>query len=89
MDRLPKVFANPINKEINNEQKYFRSDKDIPSKITVYDIDNIINSNRFNYMTRLRINGLEKKVIKRVNNYLLTIDNEKILIDSIKSIEAI
>lgn len=89
MDRLPKVFANPINKEINNEQKYFRSDKDIPSKITVYDIDNIINSNRFNYMTRLRINGLEKKVIKRVNNYLLTIDNEKILIDSIKSIEII
>lgn len=89
MDRLPKVFANPINKEINNEQKYFRSDKDIPSKITVYDIDNIINSNRFNYMTRLRINGLEKKVIKRVNNYLLTIDNEKILIDSIRSIEAI
>lgn len=89
MDRLPKVFANPINKEINNEQKYFRSDKDIPSKITVYDIDNIINSNRFNYMTRLRINGLEKKVIKRVNNYLLTIDNEKILIDSIRSIEVI
>lgn len=89
MDRLPKVFANPINKEINNEQKYFRSDKDIPSKITVYDIDNIINSNRFNYMTRLRINGLEKKVIKRVNNYLLTIDNEKILIDGIKSIEVI
>lgn len=89
MDRLPKVFANPINKEINNEQKYFRSDKDVPSKITVYDIDNIINSNRFNYMTRLRINGLEKKVIKRVNNYLLTIDNEKILIDGIKSIEVI
>ena len=89
MDRLPKVFANPINKEINNEQKYFRSDKDILSKITVYDIDNIINSNRFNYMTRLRINGLEKKVIKRVNNYLLTIDNEKILIDGIKSIEVI
>ena len=89
MDRLPKVFANPINKEINNEQKYFRSDKDIPSKITVYDIDNIINSNRFNYMTRLRINGLEKKVIKRVNNYLLTIDNEEILIDTIKNIDVI
>lgn len=89
MDRLPKVFANPINKEINNEQKYFRSDKDIPSRFTIYDIDNIINSNRFNYMTRLRINGLERKVIKRVDNYLLTIDNERILIDSIKSIDVI
>ena len=47
MNKLPKVFANPINKNINNEQKYFKSDRNISGGVSISDIDNLLNSNRF------------------------------------------
>lgn len=89
MNKLPKVFANPINKDLNNEQKCFRSDRNIRNTISIKEIDDLINSNRHIYRSRVKINGEEKIIIKRVNDYLLTIDNEKIYINSIKTFEVI
>ena len=86
MKDLPKVFASPINKEINNEQKYYRSDEK-NSSVSIYDIDKVLNSNKYLFRSKVKINGEIKTVIKRVNNYLLTIDNEKININDIKKIE--
>ena len=89
MDKLPKVFANPINKNIDSEQKYFRSNKDVRNSVSIADIDNILSSNNHIYRTRVKVNGVEKVIIKRVNNYLLTIDNERININDINSFDAI
>lgn len=89
MNRLPKVFVNPIDKTINNEQKYFRSDENTNKAVNISDIDSLLNSNRHIYRSRVRINGVEKIIIKRVGDYLLTIDNEKINISDIRSFEEI
>ena len=89
MNKLPKVFANPINKNINNEQKYFKSDRNISSVVSISDIDNLLNSNRFIYRSKVRINGEEKVIIKRVGDYLLTIDNERININDINDFKII
>lgn len=89
MNKLPKVFANPINKNINNEQKYFKSDRNISSGVSISDIDNLLNSNRFIYRSKVRINGEEKVIIKRVGDYLLTIDNERININDINDFKII
>ena len=89
MNKLPKVFANPINKNINNEQKYFKSDRNISGGVSISDIDNLLNSNRFIYRSKVRINGEEKVIIKRVGDYLLTIDNERININDINDFKII
>lgn len=96
MERLPKVFANPIKHDINNTQKSFRSSDNngiINNTITTYDIDRILNSNThiFRSKVKLLINNTyqERIIVSRNNDYLITIDNEKIPIKDIKSIEKI
>lgn len=93
MNKLPKVFANNICKDLNNEQKVFKSGDNMlrNEPVSISDIDRILNSNRHIYGSKVRIyngSGYEDKVIiSRNNNYLITIDNEKIRINNIKKIE--
>ncbi|MBR5662980.1 MAG: hypothetical protein IKX00_05010 [Bacilli bacterium] len=89
MNKLPKVFANPINKDIINEQKLYRSDRKNSSTVSINEIDNLLNSNRHIYRSKVKINGEVKVIIKRVGDYLLAIDNEKINIHDINSFETI
>ena len=79
MNKLPNVFASPINKKLNNYQDLYRSDsatksynpKDINKKI-----NEIFGSLNHVYKSRVRIN-------------LLTIDNKLIKITDILDIEKI
>ena len=92
MNKLPKVFVNPINKIIDNDQKNYRSYKDsyIRKNITSLDIDNIINSKKYINGTKVKIlinnEYLYKTIITRQKDYLITIDNEKIFIKDIDDI---
>lgn len=95
MNKLPKVFANPINKKINNEQTNYRSYKDYSNRdgISNLDVDRILNSNKHIFRSKVRIllndNYFKKTIISRNGDYIITIDNEKIPIKNIKSIDLI
>lgn len=94
---LPKVFANKIDKKINNSQDIFYEEdknneindvRNISKKIA-----DIFNSSDFVYKSKVRITTYDKTftktIVGRKNNYLLTMDNEAINIDNILDIEKI
>lgn len=95
MNKLPRVFANPINHDINNEQKSYRSDRNTnnqTSTVTLYDIDKILkNRSVFGAKVKVCINNnyLVKTIVSRVDDNIFTIDNEKINIKDISSIDVI
>ena len=86
--RLPKVFANPISKNINCNLE----ERNINNNEEVIDIDDILDvSNKYlfnhKYLITLKNNKvLESSIISRNNNKLLTIDNDVLDINNIKSI---
>ena len=109
--KLPKVFANKIDKELkNNEKVYYErgsrkelkaenAEKDItkkakiPEELTINQkINKIFGSSRYVYKADVQIklkdgNTVDKKIIGRNRNELITMDNELIkisLIDDIK-----
>ena len=108
--KLPKVFANKIDKELNNNEKvYYEKPSDINkinnenktgnTKIKVSEeitinqkINKIFGSSRYVYKADVKIklkdgSSLEKKVIGRNKNELITMDNELIKISDIDDIE--
>lgn len=95
MDK-PKVFANPINKKIDNVQDLFRSDKDSRS-INPVDVNKKINeifaSRNHVYKSRVRITlkdgVVEKEIVGKTNINLLTLDGNLIRITDIVDIERI
>ena len=95
MNKLPKVYANPINHNINNDQKSYTSHRSNhrSSSVTITDIDRILNNIRRIKPSKvqLNINGdiCEKVLVARKNDYIITIDNEKININDILSIKEI
>ena len=95
MNKLPKVFANPINHKLHNEQNDYRSYKDNvkTNKISTLDIDKIFSKNNHIGGSKVRMlinnNFVEKIIVTKNNNYLITIDNEKIKLDDIEFIEII
>ena len=92
MEKLPKVYENPINKNFNNTQSLYRSsiinksNKDI-NKI----IDNMLRSNDYIAKKRVKItlsnDILVVDMIGKSNNNILTIDNKLININDILDIE--
>ena len=94
MNKLPNVFASPINKKLNNSQDLYRSDsttksynpKDINKKI-----NEIFGSLNHVYKSRVRItmdDGIhEEEIVGKTNINLLTIDNKLIKITDILDIE--
>ena len=95
MDK-PKVFANPINKKIDNVQDLFRSDKDSRS-INPVDVNKKINeifaSRNHVYKSKVRITlkdaVVEKEIVGKTNINLLTLDGDLIKITDIVDIERI
>lgn len=93
---LPKVFANKIEKKIDNSQDIFYQNDLIErkdSRSINKKIADIFNSVNFIYKRNVKIisNGriFEKTIVGRKNNFLLTMDNEAINIDEITDIEEI
>ena len=98
MNELPKVFQNKIDHDINNEQKTFVSFGDRNNYIgdtfiSVKDIDNILNSKHHIIKSKVKIylDGkiINTNIVSRNNNYIITYDNQKIPISSVKKIEVI
>lgn len=96
MNKLPKVFANPINKKINNYQDLYYSNRSI-KRLNAKDINKKVNeifgSLNHVYKSRVRItlndNITEEVIVGKTSMYLLTIDNKKIKITDILDIEKI
>lgn len=94
MDKLPKVFANPIDKKINNYQDLYYSDR-TPKVLSKKDVNKKINeifgSLNHVYKSRVRITlkdeVLDEVIVGKTSIYLLTIDNKKIKITDIIDIE--
>ncbi len=92
---LPKVFKNPIEKEIRNNEDYFYGTLKEPKEQSNYEITEEINSifarKDFVYKKKVRIitdAGIKEIVlVGKNNNNLLTLDNKQIPIASIKKIE--
>lgn len=99
--KLPKVFANKIDKQLkNNETVYYdRGEEKKEEKTNKFDsiltinqkINQIFGSSRYVYKADVIIttkNGiLNKKIIGRNRNELITMDNEVIPINEIIDIE--
>ncbi len=94
--KLPKVYANPINKKLNNFQDLYRSDDRIV-KYNIKEINKKINeifgSLNHVYKSKVRITldnkVVEKELVGKTNTSLLTLDGEAIKITDITNIEKI
>ena len=92
----PRVYANPINKKIDNVQDLFRSDKDSRS-INPVDVNKKINeifaSRNHVYKSKVKITlkdkVIEKEIVGKTNINLLTLDGDLIRITDILDIEKI
>lgn len=92
----PRVYANPINKKIDNVQDLFRSDKNSRS-INPVDVNKKINeifaSRNHVYKSKVRITlkdaVVEKEIVGKTNINLLTLDGDLIRITDIVDIERI
>ena len=89
---LPKVFANKIDKKINNTQDVYYEDNNRSSGLrdgrsVNKKIADIFNSTNFVYKSSVKITTrdkvISKTIVGRRGNYLLTMDNEAIDIDEI------
>ncbi|MCI9234275.1 MAG: hypothetical protein HFH08_06795 [Bacilli bacterium] len=99
--KLPKVFANKIEKEIQNNDRVYVASRNIEEKpnndMNFYGmnvnqkIKAILNSKNYVYKAEVEItthNGtITKKVIGKNGNQLITMDNELIPIDTILDIQ--
>lgn len=95
MDKLPKVFQNPINHNLDNDQKVYTSfQKDDRSFKESLNIDDIFKGKVFIYKRKVLLilddnTSKEEYIVSRNSNSLITINNEKILISKIKNISFI
>lgn len=94
--KVPKVFANKINKKLENNNTYSVTKNDearkssVPKNINMK-INEIFRSNNYVYkadvLLTTRSGSSKKRIIGRNKNTLITIDNETIPIDDIIDIE--
>lgn len=94
MSKLPKVFANQINTNLNNNVELFdsRSSKDYEGVDVSREVNKIFHSNNFVYKSNVLIVLKDKRVIEtslvgRDNLFLFTLDGQKILISDILNIK--
>lgn len=100
MDKnLPKVYANPINKDIKNNLDYYVSDsnnREMPNteENIINKINDIFKSPNHVYKSNVRIklidhSEIEATIVGKVSNYLLTLNGDKININKIVNIDKI
>lgn len=97
--KLPKVYQNPINKDINNNLDYYVSDsnnREIPNteENIINKINAIFKSPTHVYKSNVKIklidnSEIDATIVGKVNNYLLTLNGEKININKISQIDKI
>lgn len=94
---LPKVFQNNINKEYNNNDKFFFGKGEerqiVDNSKTVYQkINEIFSAPNYVYKANVKIilkdKTIEKKIIGRNKEYIITMDNNLIPIKDILDIRA-
>ena len=93
--RLPNIFINDINKDINNCQKFYYTDKKediLPNKKWIKDsISKMINPKVHNFKQdvtiRLKDKVVDKTIISKDNISIMTLDGDNILIDDILDIK--
>lgn len=99
-NNLPRVYASPINKALNNNLEYYVSNIDdmnlrsvkqenIPRKI-----NEIFASPNHVYKSKVKIvlnnnEEFETTIVGKTNNYLLALNGDKISIDNIINIDKI
>lgn len=97
-NNLPRVYANPINKELKNNLDYYVSntneERSINSENIPRKINEIFASPHHVYKSKVRIRlfdnqELETTIVGKTGNYLLTLNGEKVNIDNIADIEKI
>ena len=91
MEKLPKMYHNRIDKDIRNNEKIYNSMNDISCEYDIQKkIKDIFDSPEYIYKINVTIvtnnDIINKKIIGKNNNNLITIDNEHIPIDSIVDI---
>lgn len=96
MKELPKVYVNPIDKEVKNNTDLFYSkllDSKKDQKSVLKQIDEIFASRSFVYKSKVHVVTREKEfdttLVGRNGASLLTLDNEKIPIIDIMNIKKI
>lgn len=93
---LPKVFKNNINKELNNNDKFFYGNNRISEKkdnrSVIEKINDIFSAPNYVYKANVDIilkdKTITKKIIGRNKEYIITMDNELIPIKNIMDIKA-
>lgn len=99
--KIPKVFANNVNSDGNNEKVYHSTDKVINDKKVVskfsfekninQKINDIFNSSSYVYkadvLIKLKNETVTKRIVGRNSTHLITMDNELIPISDIVDIE--
>lgn len=97
MEKKPSVFANKINKKLENNERVYFSDKEkkelevknetMNSKPIQQQIKEIFNSHTYIYKADVEIKTKDgifnKRLIGKNNTHIITIDNELIPIDEI------
>ncbi len=94
MNELPRVYENKIDKEINKNQTFFYGSERNSKKIDINKkIDSIFNSFNHVYKSNVRIitdsGVLDKVIVGKTRNSLITIDGELLDISIIDDIEKI
>jgi len=93
---LPNVFANPLNKTIDNVQEFYYSDKKLEDRTystesILTKINRIFNSPHHVYKSKVKITTnkgeLIKEIVGKSNGNLLTLNGEQIKIIDIIDIE--
>lgn len=94
---LPGVYANRIDKKLNNTQELYYADGHKEERHDSRSVDkkihDIFNSANYVYKSNVRITlnnkTVNKTIVGKNNNYLLTMDNDSINISDILDIEVI
>lgn len=92
---LPKVYANPINKPLNNNRDLFysknSSDRSFDREDVIRKINEIFASKSHVYKSKVKINTLtdafDTVIVGKSGNSLLTLDGKRVNINEIISID--
>lgn len=88
--KLPKVFVNPIDHEIKNDQEIYQDDRGENMDVEKY-LNNLTTSSRILYMIDFIFNVNNREFIDRIaiydEDYIITRSNKKIYLRDIKYIK--
>ncbi len=95
MKKLPKIYQNPLEKKIKNNKELckisFEREEESTSKSITEEIRSIFNGLGYSYnipvIIKTKDKTYETSLIAHTKNYIVTLDNDVILISDISSIK--